>query len=291
MRFEDYLLQKGLAEETRRQYQKQVSYFLAWTASESLTLEQITHSEILDFADELAREGRSISIRNRILNAIRAYYTYLDKEAKTIRNKEGKERKANPALGIRIKGSLRTIPHDLFSRKELDDLYASYPVRDARTLRNKVILGILVYQGLVREELEKLEPKHIHLGERKLVVPPSRKRNGRTLAIKESQLPELKEYLETILRGKTRPLFQGRTKEGGLKNTLLHLNHALRRITPKVKHAAQIRQSVITEWLKTTDIRTVQYWAGHRYVSSTERYQTGNLEELKTALLRYHPLR
>ncbi|CAM4113381.1 hypothetical protein SAMN06265348_103289 [Pedobacter westerhofensis] len=53
----------------------------------------------------------------------------------------------------------------------------------------------------------------------------------------------------------------------------------------------QVRQSVITEWLKEKDLRTVQYMAGHRYVSSTERYKTNDLEDLKDALQKFHPLR
>jgi integrase/recombinase XerD len=212
----------------------------------------------------------------------------LDKES---RNKGEKERKSNPAIGIHLRGNPRTIPHDLFTRKELDHLYENYRVLDARTHRNKVILGILVYQGLTREELEKLQPKHIQMEAKKLIVPPSGKRNGRTIAIQENQINELKEYLEKVLPKQANRLFQGRKVDRGLKNTILHLNHALRRINPKVKNAAQIRQSVITEWLKVADLRKVQYWSGHRYVSSTERYQTGNLEELRESLLKYHPLR
>jgi len=52
----------------------------------------------------------------------------------------------------------------------------------------------------------------------------------------------------------------------------------------------QIRQSVITEWLKEKNLRTVQYMAGHRYISSTERYKTSNLEDLKDALNKHHLL-
>lgn len=66
-----------------------------------------------------------------------------------------------------------------------------------------------------------------------------------------------------------------------IKNSLYDFNQALRKLNPKYKNAAQIRQSVITEWLKEKDLRTVQYMAGHKYVSSTERYQTSNLEDLK----------
>jgi integrase/recombinase XerD len=99
----------------------------------------------------------------------------------------------------------------------------------------------------------------------------------------------------TLARGKLQQkserLFTGRKDIENLQNTLLHLNHALRRIDPKVKHAIQVRQSTITEWLKEKDLRTVQYMAGHRYVSSTERYKVSNLEDLKEALNKYHLLR
>jgi integrase/recombinase XerD len=75
-----------------------------------------------------------------------------------------------------------------------------------------------------------------------------------------------------------------------IKNSILHLNYALRKINPKYKHGMQIRQSEITEWLKEKNLRTVQYMAGHRYISSTELSQTNNLEELKDALNKFHPL-
>jgi integrase/recombinase XerD len=75
-----------------------------------------------------------------------------------------------------------------------------------------------------------------------------------------------------------------------IKNSFLHLVHALRKSNPKITTAQQIRQSVITLWLKTKDLRTTQYMAGHRYVSSTERYQINNLEDLYNQLEKLHPL-
>ena len=65
----------------------------------------------------------------------------------------------------------------------------------------------------------------------------------------------------------------------------------LKIIYPEIKNAQQIRQSVITHWLKTNNLREVQYMAGHRWVSSTERYQLNNLEGLKAQVDKYHPLR
>ena len=52
-----------------------------------------------------------------------------------------------------------------------------------------------------------------------------------------------------------------------------------------------IRSTVIAEWLKTNDVRIVQYMAGHRWVSSTEKYNLANVEALKESLKKHHPLK
>jgi integrase/recombinase XerD len=127
-----------------------------------------------------------------------------------------------------------------------------------------------------------------------MLTPQTGKQNSRILPLQPFQIIDLQEYMILIrpkLQQKPERLFTGRNDIENLQNTLLHLNYALRKINPKVKHAVQIRQSVITEWLKDKDLRTVQYMAGHRYVSSTERYKVSNLEDLKEALNKYHPLR
>lgn len=283
--FEEYLQSEGFKPETIYQHRKYVSYFLAWTEEQSFVITQIAHTEILDFADKLKREGKSINLINRMLRAVRYYFTYLNKEGIT---------KHNPAAGIKLKGTIRTIPHDLLSKEELEELYEKYLIKDERAHRNKVILGLLVYQGLKREELEKLRPEHLKLREGKIQIPATGKSNGRILGLQPFQILDLQEYTLIVrpkLQGKSERLFTGRNNLENLKNSLLHLNHALKKINSKLKNAIQIRQSVITEWLKEKDLRTVQYMAGHRYVSSTERYQSSNLEDLKEALNKHHPLR
>ena len=52
-----------------------------------------------------------------------------------------------------------------------------------------------------------------------------------------------------------------------------------------------IRQSVLALKLREgTDLRKVQVFAGHRTISSTERYRETDLEELQRAVERFHPL-
>ena len=51
-----------------------------------------------------------------------------------------------------------------------------------------------------------------------------------------------------------------------------------------------IRKSVIVNWLKQHNLRQVQYLAGHKYISSTERYVVKDLQQLKTSVIQCHPI-
>ncbi len=64
----------------------------------------------------------------------------------------------------------------------------------------------------------------------------------------------------------------------------------LRRINLNIKNAHQIRASVITHWLKLHNIREVQYMAGHRYISSTERFLEDSIENLQEMIDNLHPI-
>lgn len=281
--FESYLVEQGFKADTIQQHRNYASYFLAWLTDTSYALEQITYTEILDYADQLKNEGKGINLINRMMLALRYYFDYLQYQGQLT---------YNPAAGINLKGAIRTVPNNLLSKDELDLLYNSYAATDNRTHRNKVIIGLLVYQALTREELETLKPEHLQLREGNIYVPATGRQNKRLLALQPYQIIDLQEYIYQIrpkLQSGSPYLFTGRKNNKDLKNTLLHLCHALRRINPKVKHAQQIRQSVITEWLKEKELRVVQYMSGHRYVSSTERYRETNLEELKEALFKHHP--
>lgn len=173
--------------------------------------------------------------------AVRYYFTYLQNE---------RQISYNPAAGISLKGTIRTIPHDLLEKADLETLYHTYEIKDERTHRNKVIIGLLVYQALTREELETIRPEHLKLREGKINIPKTGKQNDRILPLQPHQILDLQEYILLIrpkLQHHSERLFTGRYDLEDLKNTLLHLGHALKKINPKYKHAVQVRQSVITE--------------------------------------------
>lgn len=74
-----------------------------------------------------------------------------------------------------------------------------------------------------------------------------------------------------------------------------HLKEAVRELlrkqNPFFEDLAQIRSSVISQWIKEKNTREVQYMSSHKCIYSTQRYVRANLDELKEHLGNYHPLK
>jgi integrase/recombinase XerD len=287
-KFRNYLQKKGFSSSTIRQHVNYAEMFLEWMDQERLRVDQVRYNDLLVFIDQLKEKNFTTNYINRVLLAIRHYYNHLARENREI---------TNPAANLYLKGSTRRIIHDVVSYPDLERIYLNYRVKDKRDRRSKVILGILIYQGVTTEELHKLEVGHVDTKKGTLYVPGSPRRNSRTLPLQSVQVLDLEEYIKRIWphlakkSGPTDQLFISMEGSLNLKNSLHHMFRRLKRIYPEIKNARQIRQSVITHWLKTYNLREVQYMAGHRWVSSTERYQQNNLEDLQKEINRYHPLK
>jgi integrase/recombinase XerD len=289
--FKDYLTQKDFSESTIRIYENGAKEFLEWITKHHYIIENIRYADLMNYIKNSQKKGKSKANIQHQLLAIRHYFNYLVKTGKV---------KSNPAQGVYIRGIARRLPHDLAGYDELTKLYENYPVKDIRDQRNKVILGLLIFQAVTIEELEMLASEHINLREGKIKIPGTDRANERVLKLEAAQVFELQEYLNKtrnrILYGpkvnepeKMKQLIIG--MEGG---TLLagEVGWMMRRLKhEKVKQASQIRASTIAEWTKKHDVRIVQYMSGHKYVSTTERYQATHLEDLQEQLKKFHPLK
>jgi integrase/recombinase XerD len=300
--FKAWLQKRSFAKDTIRIECNYTSLYLEWLEQEQIQENEASYNDLLNYIDHCTSKGDSKAFINHKLSAIRKYYDYLLYQGKALKN---------PATGLFIKNKQHTVPSNLLTPEELTAIYDNYQVTDLRSQRNKVIIGLLVYQALTREELEKLEITNIKLTSGKIEIPGGKHSNPRTLKLEAIQMLDLQEYISTtrpaILKGEgiykigrkpdsinrekaQRQLFISMHGSDIIKNSFLHLIYSLRRTNPKLINAQQVRQSVITIWLKTKDLRTTQYMAGHRYVSSTERYQVNQLDDLQEALNQYHPL-
>ena len=96
--------------------------------------------------------------------------------------------------------------------------------------------------------------------------------------------------MSAVALAKVEQLFVSMEGNLRLKNSLHHLFRRIRKTHPEILNPKQIRASVITYWLKNYNLRQVQYFVGHKYVSSTERYQLNNLDNLQKKIEELHPL-
>ena len=211
----------------------------------------------------------------------------------------------NSIQKINIKGVKKEVIHNILSSDELEDLYQSYNTTKGNLLarkRNKIMLGLLVYQGLTTQNLQQLQVENVQLYKGKIDILGTKKSNGRQLELKPWQLMELMEYINEV-----RPkILEQRTRIERSRNeeteqlflplgSSLKLQNSLSKITKELKinhkfiDVKQIRASVIVNWLKQHNLRKVQYLAGHRYISSTEHYQQDDLESLHKTINTFHP--
>ena len=284
--FRSYLQEKHFAKNTIRLYTNYTAYFLNWHENENVTPEETTYNDILKFIDYCRNDGKENLQINHILLAINHYYGYLS-QTRTLKN---------PASGVRVKGITKKEPQDLLNIEELEEVYMQYKVYGQRDKRNKVILGILIYQFPRLEELRKLQTTDINLKSGKIYIPGTRQSNGRMLELKSFQIMELQEYLNEVrlklIQGtSTNQLFISMKGNTNIKNSIQTLFRTLRKQNPEIKNQTQIRMSMISHLQKTVPLRMLQYIAGHKYISSTERYKTTNTDELYKQLELFHPLR
>lgn len=288
--FKNYLLAKGFSKSTTEVYQKELLIYITWCDINNIEVEEATYNEVIGYVQKLRKQQVSQATIQKYLNSIKHYYNWLVKRELRI---------DNPVLNINIKGIKRRILHDILNKQELEKIYFDYKNSPSESLskrRNKIIISLLIYQGLNTNSLKNLEVKDIKLREGKIHIKSARRSNERTLKLEAHQVLDLMEYqLNTRLK-----ILQETNKQTDnylvslgtsldLNGTIAKLIKTLKKQDKKVQNLKQIRASVITNWLKNYNLREVQYFAGHRFVSSTEAYLINDLEDLQEDIEKYHP--
>jgi integrase/recombinase XerD len=281
-----HYLQQHYTPETAEAYLYEITHY----TSRCPNAAQAVCKEVLDYLGALRTRYSNPSTVNRILCSIKAYYSYLC---------DSGARSDNPARAIRLRDNRnRDIQlQDLFTTEELERLLHRKERYIDLVHRNKVLMSLLIYQGLHPRELEALQVQDINLGTGSIYVKPGPKANGRELQLKPDQHLLFYQYIR-----EERPrLLNGHCTDALLlsyggnpmprKDITKHVKRSFTALYPGRKVNAQtIRQSLIANLLKEGhDLSVVQGFAGHKYPSSTERYRQNDIETLKAAVDTYHP--
>lgn len=263
-----------------------------------------TYKTVLDYIAHLReRPNMKTHTVQRIVSALKKYYDYLI---------ESEQRTSHPCQDFQLRDKTpRTVQiQDLFTPQELQSLLQRRERYGILKRRNSLIMSLLVHQALTAAEIINLTLEDVDLDKATINIKQSTQNNGRILDLKATQISLLYGYINEdrvqLLTEKTPYLIVSKLENsdkngfhtverseiphyGGEGVQYLVSTYQVffyRKITPTT-----IRQSVIANRLKAgEDLRHVQIFAGHRRISSTERYKVSGLEELKNAIQKHHPL-
>lgn len=307
--FRSYLQASGKSRSTVEHYMRYTLDFLSFLDKDNTEVENCTAKEVLSYLNHLQKKGLENKTRAVRLNVIKQLFNW---------QVEQEVRKENPITHVKIKGVKRTKLYQILSPQELEKIFNDYQIPsedDPRAnrnwfntyrlskQRNKVLLSLIINQGLTTAEVGRIEMNDLKLREGEVFINGSRKSNERILKLKSNQIMDLMEYTFQI-----RPQLLEFHEDKGIKDLFLSTPIASRKTVEKntlgvwkglskeVKsnhkkfvNFKQVRASVITKWLKQYNLREVQYMAGHRYVSSTEKYMINQTEDLIEAIDKFHP--
>jgi integrase/recombinase XerD len=279
-------LEQRYTEKTAEVYEQEIGRYLASCPGAATA----AYKDVLAYIGMLRTRYTNASTLNRIVCSIKAYYVYLC---------DSGQRPDNPARSIGLKDPRsRDIQlQDLFTVQELEALL-NRPERYGHLAgRNKVLMGLLIYQALYPVEMEALRTGDVNLEAGRIRVSGTAKTNGRELALKPNQVLLLYTYLREVrprlLKEGTsdRLLIGGRGEPMTAEDITKQVKRSFAGLYPgRTVNAQTIRQSVIAQLLKQGhDLSVVQAFAGHKYPSSTERYRQNEIETLKAAVQQYHP--
>jgi integrase/recombinase XerD len=266
-----------------------LSNYLEWLKVNNLSVETAGYEHLLNFIGYLQKTGKSKFHINRTLQTISHYYRF--------------QQLPDIANTTRLRGVPRTQPQNLLSEEELDKIYEAYePQADKGYYyhSDKLILGMILYQALDMREFLKIELKDLQLEKGQLYVGESRQKRSRVIPLKANQVLSIHSFIlqvrPILIKAESDKLFAPQADNYSL------LHWQFKQLSKKVKQQvkekleidihklSQLRHSRIALWTKDEGLRKTQYLAGFRRVSSAERYQQANLEDLKKQVQLHHPL-
>jgi integrase/recombinase XerD len=285
--FLNYLrVEKGLAANTLNAYRRDLEKFAAFAANRGLTLDQFTHSDVIDFLRTLYLRKLDSRTVARHLVTIRHLFRFAFTEGMI---------PENPAANVAAPKFRRSLP-EFLSVEEVDRLLRQPDVSTTLGLRDKAMIELLYSTGLRVSELCGLKVADVQLedgclrcigkGSKERLVPVGRAALHLVLLYMKKSRPE-------ILGEKISPyLFPTRIGTAINRIAFWKLLSAYGRKAglrkPLTPH--MLRHSFATHLLdRGADLRSVQMMLGHADIATTQIYTHVVEERLKQVYKAHHP--
>ncbi|NJM80125.1 MAG: site-specific integrase, partial [Flavobacterium sp.] len=199
----DYLKQQELSKTTVEAYHYHTLNFISFLDKDNTEIENCTEKEIMLYLNHLQQKGVDTITKKLRLYALKHFFNF------QIQNNL---RENNPANKIKLNSTQRQKLYPTLSPQELQSLYENYqiPQKDIQKAnhnwfkdyklsreRNKVIIGLLVNQGITTAEVSRITTDDLDLRKGCIDIKGGRIGKDRTLELKSNQIMDIMEYQYT----------------------------------------------------------------------------------------------
>jgi integrase/recombinase XerD len=280
--FKNYLIKQGYTNELAQDKINYVQHYLSWLRTHHLEMEQIRYADVMNYIGQLQQEGNSPHQQNRRLLAIETYYTF--------------RQLPSSVQGLRVKVRQSTLK-PVLELQELESVYHHYePWHDVAQL----MLSLVVWQALERDDILRIELQDINLTKGQLYIKSHHQRQARYMKLEAHQIMQLHDYI-TATKAKRekekheRLILSLTPSRNSLLTTWRRLNQevvqqAHSKLNISIRNLEHLRQSRLAQWVKQYGLRQAQYLGGFKSVRGVEYYQTQSLKDLQQQLEQCHPL-
>lgn len=285
----------GHAYSTTQGHQKRLKQFLNWCLDRELELpSEVTFTHLAAYQRYLSLKGSveghrlsASSIRGYI-QTLKHFFSWMYRERHIL---------SNPSSDLVYPRSNRTLPRDILTESEVNQVLRSVDLKHPRHLRDRAMMELFYSCGVRRMELVNLKLKDVDLKENILFVDQGKGGRDRYLPVGERAVYWIERYLKEV-----RPRVVWGKDEG---NLFLNMNgeslspgyvtHLMRRHVKasgvNKKGACHIfRHTMATQMLDHgADVRFIQSMLGHASLRNTAIYTHVALHKLKEVHEKTHP--
>lgn len=279
-------LERGLSDNSVTAYELDFKRLKTYMEAHQIDVVRATFDDLQAFVFETFKEIKSAKTQARLLSSIHSFYRFLLYHRYI---------EQDPSELLEMPRVEKHLP-EVLSLEEIDAMIAQIDMSKPEGHRNRAIIEMLYGSGLRVSELTELRLSHIYRqegymrilgkGSKQRLVPISpvadeqfgywlQDRSQLNIKPEYADIAFLNHYGRQLTRAMIFTIVKRLAEAAGIRKT----------ISPHT-----LRHSFATHLLQNgADLRIIQQLLGHESIVTTEIYTHVNIQDLREAVLKYHP--
>lgn len=279
-------LERGLSDNSVSAYELDLKRMKAYMNEHQIDIVHATFDDLQSFVFETFKTIKSAKTQARLLSSIHSFYRFLLYHRYI---------EQDPSELLEMPRIEKHLP-EVLSVEEIDSMIAQIDMSKPEGHRNRAIIEMLYGSGLRVSELTELRLSNIYRkegymrilgkGSKQRLVPISpiadeqfgywlKDRSQLSIHPKDADIAFLNHYGRQLTRAMIFTIVRRLAEAAGIRKT----------ISPHT-----LRHSFATHLLQNgADLRIIQQLLGHESIVTTEIYTHVNIQDLREAVLKFHP--